>query len=79
MPNMPEMTPAGGEMTMEPLASLPLPADATVVFAPGGKHVMLTGLVTALVEGSHFVLTLTTKSGHTVHADVVVSSNPPTA
>lgn len=77
MPNMPDMTTAGGEMTMEPLDSVDLPGGTAVVFEPGGKHVMLTGLVAPLVEGDHFQTTFTTKDGHTLVVDVVISANPP--
>ncbi len=36
--------PKTGMMTMTPIRTVPVPADATVKFAPGGKHVMVWGI-----------------------------------
>ena len=77
MPNMPDMTTPGSEMTMTPLDSVDLPAGKAVVFEPGGKHIMLTGLTGPLVAGAHIPLTLTLAGGATLTVDVVVGGNAP--
>jgi copper(I)-binding protein len=46
-----------GEMTMAPLTAIPLPAGKAVQLAPGGLHIMLTGLVKPLT--ADLTLTLT--------------------
>lgn len=48
-----------GMMTMEPVASLAVPAQGSVELAPGGFHVMLTGLRAPLRVGRKVALTLT--------------------
>ncbi len=48
-----------GMMRMRHLPSVDLPADGTVEFAPGGKHIMLMGLTADLVDGSEQPITLT--------------------
>ena len=52
-----------GNMTMVEVDSIELPAGDTVVFEPGGYHVMLLGLVEPLEVGDTFELTLTFASG----------------
>jgi copper(I)-binding protein len=47
-----------GMMTMQEVASVAVPAGATVTFAPGGYHVMLVELVTPLEVGTTVPLTL---------------------
>jgi copper(I)-binding protein len=49
----------GGAMTMQHVSTVDLPAGEPVAFEPGGRHVMLLDLVTPLVAGSSFELTLT--------------------
>jgi copper(I)-binding protein len=66
-----------GQMSMVPLASLPLPADQTVVFEAGGKHIMLTDLVAPLVEGQTFALTFELREAGTQAVNVLVTPNPP--
>jgi copper(I)-binding protein len=77
MPNMPDMTTPGAEMTMAPVPSVALPKGEPVVFEPGGKHIMLTGLTAPLTAGGHFPLTLALSSGATVDVDVLIGDNPP--
>ena len=79
MGNMPGMdhSDTEGGMTMEPVASVPVPAGGEVSFEPGGKHIMLTGLADPLESGEHFTLTLTMADGATLPVDVVVSDNEP--
>jgi periplasmic copper chaperone A len=48
-----------GVVKMVALPSLDIPAGGEVTFAPGGRHVMLTGLKGPLKEGESFIMTLT--------------------
>ncbi|MGB8859523.1 MAG: copper chaperone PCu(A)C [Ilumatobacteraceae bacterium] len=77
MPNMPDMTTAGGEMTMTPLASVALPAGRAIAFEPGGKHIMLTDLVGQLLVGERFTLTLAFEEGASREVEVTVANGPP--
>ncbi len=63
-----------GMAKMTQLASLDLPVGSEVKFAPGGKHVMLFGLVPNVHAGEKVPLTLHFASGHeaTAVADVAV-------
>jgi len=55
-----DMTMDGGMMKMsEMVGGLPLTAGTEVELAPGGRHLMLTGLTAPLVEGTAVPLTLT--------------------
>ena len=66
-----------GEMVMEPLESVELPANSTVVFEPGGLHIMLIDLAAPLELDQEFTLTLTLGSGDQIDVDVVVADNVP--
>ena len=48
----------GGIMRMRPAGTVPIPAGATVSFAPGGLHIMLMGLKAPLSKGGTVRLTL---------------------
>lgn len=48
-----------GEMTMQPIDALELPAGETVVLEPGGYHIMLIDLVAPLETGQEIEVTLT--------------------
>lgn len=48
-----------GVMKMRAAPLVPIPPGKTVTFAPGGYHVMLTGLKRPLAGGQSFPLTLT--------------------
>lgn len=48
----------GEVMKMEPLTSLPLPSDGTLILQRGGNHVMLLGLTSPLKDGDKLTLTL---------------------
>jgi copper(I)-binding protein len=52
----------GGTAKMSPLASLVIPGGQTINFAPGGRHVMLTGLKAPLKEGESFFAKLIFKN-----------------
>ena len=59
---------ASGEMLMQPVASIPVPAGGSVELKPGGYHAMLIGLTAPLQAGTTVELLLTFQSGdpHTV-------------
>ncbi len=52
-------TDAEGRATMTPEPALAIPARSSVTFAPGGLHVMLTGIAERLEVGDDVELTLT--------------------
>jgi copper(I)-binding protein len=58
-----------GMMQMNLQASIPLPIDAEVHFAPGGLHVMLTNVTKDLNVGDKFTVTLHFK----VHPEMTFS------
>jgi hypothetical protein len=72
------MSMAGGVMSMRPMA-LPatLAPGATLTFAPGGAHIMLTGLKAPLAAGAHVPLTLTFRTGGAVRVDALVGYSQP--
>ena len=59
--HMTEMT--GNTAQMKDAGNMPVPANATVSFAPGGKHIMLEGLKAPLKEGESFLITLSFEKG----------------
>ncbi len=65
---------ATGMATMAQFATLDLPVGSEVKFVPGGKHVMLFGVVPNVHAGEKVPLTLRFASGHqvTAIADVAV-------
>lgn len=65
-------TDADGVGRMKHLARVDLPAGEAVTFAPGGMHLMLTGLSGKLVEGTSFPLTLRFETAGEVTVDVPV-------
>lgn len=70
----------GGVMSMQRLESgVTLPPGKSVVFAPGGKHLMLFGLKSALKAGGSVPLTLNLASGGRLQAKAVVRLSPPPA
>ncbi|MBS3786313.1 MAG: copper chaperone PCu(A)C [Gammaproteobacteria bacterium] len=48
----------GGNSRMMHTPEVRVPANGTVIFEPGGRHVMLMGLNEALTEGEVFTITL---------------------
>lgn len=56
------MTDSEGMTSMTPVESVSLPAGETVVFAPGGYHVMLIGVKEAIPAGGEVPLTLSFKN-----------------
>lgn len=63
-----------GEMTMKEISSVTVAPHRTVRFAPGGKHIMLTGMKKTLSAGDTFTLTLKTSSGKNLRTTVTVRS-----
>lgn len=62
------MTSMGAMASMEPVATVPVPAGGGVTFAPGGLHVMLFGLDPALRPGGQITLTLRFADNSTTQA-----------
>ena len=58
-----QMSNDGGVMRMRRVDSLDLPAGKTVVFEPGGYHVMLLDIVRPLKAGQRVALTLVIEEG----------------
>ncbi len=52
-----------GVMRMRAETSMPVPANGTLAFAPGGNHLMLFGLSSDVKAGDRLPLTLTFQSG----------------
>ena len=69
---------ATGATSMQPLKDVPLPAAATVAFAPGGKHVMLFDLGPQVKAGDKLPLAFAFASGKRVEvqAQVVGPADP---
>lgn len=68
---------ADGIAKMRPVASVPIPADATVVLAGGGLHVMLMGLTAPLTDGGAVPLTLRFEHAGTIPLEVPVALKRP--
>jgi copper(I)-binding protein len=62
----------GGIARMRPLAAIEIAPGAPTVLAPGGLHIMLTGLHQRLVEGETFPLGLTFERAGTVEIEVPI-------
>jgi len=61
-----------GILSIRALESVTIPPGATVAFAPGGRHVMLTGLHAPLKAGAAVTLTLNFLKAGPVSASVTV-------
>ncbi len=72
------MSGAGGMMQMKPLASVAIPANGTVAFAPGGRHVMVYGINPAVHAGDTMTFTFTFADGRRIRriARVVAAGDP---
>jgi len=60
---MHESMKTGGMSSMKPINHLPLPADGTLAFKPGGKHLMLYDVNPEIVPGRTLALTFTFSDG----------------
>lgn len=65
-----------GDSTLD-LAGLVLEPNSCVDLVPGGRHLMLEGLVEPLVEGDTFELVLTFREAGEVRLVVEVATNDP--
>lgn len=59
----------GGVMTMRPLAEVPVPAGATVEFAPSGSHAMLFGVDPRITPGTGVPMLFTFASGAKIEVE----------
>jgi copper(I)-binding protein len=65
----------GGEMTMQPVEAIAVPAGGEAVLEPGGYHIMLLDLVAPLQVGQIVPLTLELESGTTIEVDAEVRTS----
>jgi copper(I)-binding protein len=66
-----------GVSKMRHAASLPVPAHGEVLFAPGGRHLMLMNPTHALKVGDKLKLSLKLANGSSVSADFPIRREPP--
>jgi copper(I)-binding protein len=69
-----KMVMADSMMSMEPVASLPIPAHGAVELKPGTYHVMLIGLKHRLAPGSSVPLILTFRGVDRVERSITVQA-----
>lgn len=62
----------GGMASMKPLDHLPIPAGSDVVFAPGGRHVMIHDLNPGIRAGKTMILRFTFADGRRIEQDMMV-------
>jgi copper(I)-binding protein len=67
-------TDASGMTGMQPASSVTIPGGGTVSFAPGGYHVMLTGLKQELKVGDQVKVTLTFENAGVVTVSALVQA-----
>jgi copper(I)-binding protein len=67
----------GGEMTMQPVEALDLPAGETVSLQPGGYHIMLLDLAEPLEIGQTFEVTLSFEEAGEQVVEVEVRDQAP--
>lgn len=67
-----ETVDVGGHSKMQMAENVVVPAKGTVEFAPGGKHVMVTGLKPELKANAKTVLTIDFDSGAKASAELPV-------
>ena len=70
---------AGGVASMQMVDRMALPPGSRVTFAPGGHHLMFTGLTRPLKAGEALPATLVFASGAKVRVSFVVGLAPPVA
>ena len=70
---------AGPGMTMRPIGQLALPARGRIVFAPGGKHVMLFDVNAAVKPGGQVPLEFTFTDGSRLRSSAlaIAAGDPP--
>ena len=62
-----------GVMKMRAAASIDLPPGSTVALAPGGRHIMLSGLASPLARGASLELTMTFETAGEVKVVVPIA------
>ena len=62
----------GGNSRMVHTPRVKIPAEAEVIFEPGGRHVMLMGIEEALTEDERFMVRLETEDGGELPIEVQV-------
>ena len=62
----------GGNSRMVHTPRVRVPADSSVTFEPGGRHVMMMGIDEALTEGERFTVELEAETAGTLRVDVEV-------
>ena len=68
----------GGMLRMQPAAGgVALPAGGETQLKPGGYHVMLSGLKSAIWRGGSVAVTLTFEHAGEVHIEAVAADEPP--
>lgn len=67
----------GGQMTMQPVDRIELPAGEAVALEPGGLHIMVLDLPEPLTAGTTLELTLTFERAEPVTLEVTVSDEAP--
>lgn len=67
-----EMKQEGGMMTMAPIKDVSVPAGATVMFQPGGKHVMLYDISPSVRAGTKVPLRIAFANGKTIEVEAEV-------
>ena len=71
------MSMGSGEMVMQEVESIAIPAGETVELKPGGYHIMLIDLVAPLETGQEFDIVLTFANAGEVTVTVVVADAAP--
>ena len=66
-----------GMMKMQQVASVEIPGQAAVAFAPMGYHMMLFNLPRQFKDGERFPLTLNFEQAGAVQVEVAVQKEPP--
>jgi periplasmic copper chaperone A len=61
-----------GIMKMRPVTAIEVAPGEPTVLQPGGLHIMLIGLVSPLVEGKSFPLTLTFEKAGSIEVEVMI-------
>jgi copper(I)-binding protein len=69
---MHESTTSGGMASMKPVDHVALPADGTVAFAPGGKHLMIYDLNPGMKVGKTITLVFTFSDGSRLEKEAVL-------
>lgn len=77
--DMATMSDVGGQTSMMSITSVELSGGEVVRFEPGGKHLMLSGLVEPLDSGATFQLTLHLRDAGDRQVTVAVLDNAPDA